>query len=194
VGEVSDTIEKYLQCWNQKDSVARRKQIDEIWAEGAGYVDPLVQVTGRESLDEVIAGAQNQFGGLQFERGTTYEEHHNVARFTWHLVSAPGTDPVAVGFDVVVRTIVSSSRRTPEKVCRGGWRFCVRFRDGNRRDARLHRHRSSSRFLAGRARTAGVWTGLRRTAVSQPDHAQLSTDAAVAESSGSQAGQESNAP
>jgi hypothetical protein len=102
VPEVSDTVEKYLQCWNQKDSVARRKQIDEIWAEGAGYVDPLVQVTGRENLDEVIAAAQNQFGGLQFERGSTYEEHHNVARFTWHLVSAPGADPVAVGFDVVV--------------------------------------------------------------------------------------------
>jgi hypothetical protein len=102
VSELSGTIDKYLRAWNETDSVARRKQLDEIWAEGAGYVDPLVQVTGRDGLDQVIAGAQGQFGGLQFERGTTYEEHHNMVRFTWHLVTGPGADPVAVGFDVVV--------------------------------------------------------------------------------------------
>ena len=102
MSELSGTIDKYLQAWNETDAVSRRKQLDEIWAEGAGYVDPLVQVTGRDGLDQVIAGAQGQFGGLQFERGTTYEEHHNVVRFTWHLVTAPGADPVAIGFDVVV--------------------------------------------------------------------------------------------
>jgi hypothetical protein len=102
MSDLSDAVQRYLEIWNITDPDARLKKVREVWAEGATYTDPLAAVAGPDGLDAVVAGAQQQFAGLTFEPGTVYDEHHNVVRFTWHLVPSPGAEPVAVGFDVAV--------------------------------------------------------------------------------------------
>jgi hypothetical protein len=71
-----------------------------VWTADGVYTDPLASVTGADAIDQVIAGAQQQFAGLRFVRGEVFDAHHNIARFTWELVPAGGGEAVVVGFDV----------------------------------------------------------------------------------------------
>ncbi|MFJ4092277.1 nuclear transport factor 2 family protein [Kitasatospora sp. NPDC089913] len=90
----------YLAAWNETDPTARRKLIDEAWAEDGRYTDPLAAVTGREGVDALIGAAQGQFPGLVFTLGPV-DAHHDIARFTWNLGPA-GEEPLVIGFDVLV--------------------------------------------------------------------------------------------
>jgi hypothetical protein len=98
--DLTATVEAYLAAWNETDAADRRRKIDALWAADATYTDPLASVSGRDGFDQLIGAAQQQFAGLRFERGATYDEHHNIVRFTWNLVPAAGAEPVVIGFDV----------------------------------------------------------------------------------------------
>ena len=100
--DLSAVVDDYIAVWNETDAAARKARIEKLWAEDAVYTDPLASVVGRDGFDQVLQGAQDQFKGMQFVRGTTFDAHHNVVRFTWDLVPAPGAEAIAVGFDVAV--------------------------------------------------------------------------------------------
>ncbi|MFE7563251.1 nuclear transport factor 2 family protein [Kitasatospora sp. NPDC057500] len=91
---------RYLAAWNETDPAARRRLVDEAWAEDGTYTDPLAAVTGREGVDALIGAAQAQFPGLVFTLGPV-DAHHGIARFTWNLGPA-GEVPLVIGFDVLV--------------------------------------------------------------------------------------------
>ncbi|MBV6696919.1 nuclear transport factor 2 family protein [Kitasatospora aureofaciens] len=92
--------ERYLAVWNETDPAARRKLVDEAWAEDGRYTDPLAAVTGRDAIDALIGAAQAQFPGMEFTLGPV-DAHHDIARFTWNLGPA-GAEPIVIGFDVLV--------------------------------------------------------------------------------------------
>ncbi|MER5349023.1 nuclear transport factor 2 family protein [Kitasatospora sp. NPDC002551] len=91
---------RYLAAWNETDPAARRKLVDDAWAEDGSYTDPLAAVTGRAGVDALIGAAQAQFPGLVFTLGPV-DAHHDIARFTWNLGPA-GEEPLVIGFDVLV--------------------------------------------------------------------------------------------
>ena len=98
-------VERYLETWNETDPAARRAAMARIWAVDGRYVDPLADVTGRESFSDLIGSVQEQVPGHVFrllDHGSPVDAHHNVVRFAWELVPASGGDSVAVGFDVAV--------------------------------------------------------------------------------------------
>jgi hypothetical protein len=99
---MNTVVDAYLDVWNETDANARRKKIESFWAKDGVYTDPLASVSGPDGFDQVVAGAQAQFQGLKFVRGRMYDEHHNIARFTWELVPAEGAEAIAIGFDVAV--------------------------------------------------------------------------------------------
>ena len=116
---MSDIVDHYLACWNETDPAARRALIERHWADGLRYVDPLVEVTGREQLDATIAAVQAQFPGFAFSAAAGADTHHDVTRFTWNLGPA-GDEPVVVGSDVVttdadgrIATVVGFLDRVP---------------------------------------------------------------------------------
>ncbi len=98
---MSDLIERYLTCWNETDADARRALLAEHWSQNATYTDPLVDVRGRDQIYAVIAAVHAQFPGFVFSPVGAVDEHHRQARFGWGLGPA-GTEPVVIGFDVVV--------------------------------------------------------------------------------------------
>ncbi|MDT0262126.1 nuclear transport factor 2 family protein [Jatrophihabitans lederbergiae] len=102
VTDLNAVVDDYIAVWNETDAGARTAKIEKLWAEDAVYTDPLASVVGRDGFNQVLQGAQDQFKGLQFVRGTTFDAHHNIVRFTWELVTAPGTEAIVVGFDVAV--------------------------------------------------------------------------------------------
>ncbi|WP_030165840.1 MULTISPECIES: nuclear transport factor 2 family protein [Actinomycetes] len=98
--EMTALVDDYLSAWNETDPGARRAIVEKVWDPEGVYTDPLASVTGTEAIDQVLAGAQQQFAGMRFVRGDVFETHHNIARFTWELVPANGGEAVVVGFDV----------------------------------------------------------------------------------------------
>ena len=98
---MNDVITRYLGCWNETDPAARRTLIEQTWADGASYTDPLGEAQGRDEIDAAIAAAQDQFPGFVFTLAGPVDAHHRQARFTWGL-GPEGADPLIVGFDVAV--------------------------------------------------------------------------------------------
>ncbi|MFC5911103.1 nuclear transport factor 2 family protein [Streptacidiphilus monticola] len=97
---LQDLAERYLAAWNETDPAARRKLIDETWAEDGSYTDPLVEARGRDAIDATLAAVQGEFPGFVFRLAGPVDAHHHIARFTWELGPA-GEEPLVLGFDVL---------------------------------------------------------------------------------------------
>src|SRR5689334_4952597 len=93
---------RYIEVWNTTDADARRAKVAEVFADDAGYTDPLAAVRGHAAIDQLIGAAQPQFGGMPLTLASNVDAHHDQARFTWHLAPPGSSDPVVVGFDVIV--------------------------------------------------------------------------------------------
>jgi hypothetical protein len=94
--------DRYIAVWNEPDVDARRHAVAELWAEDGTYTDPLVSVEGHQAIEEVIAGAREQFPGHVFRLIGGVDAHHHIARFGWELVPEGGGESVVIGFDVAV--------------------------------------------------------------------------------------------
>lgn len=99
---IDSIVHRYIDSWNQTDAASRRAAIRALYAEDAGYTDPLAAVRGWDAIDQFIAGAQQQFKGLVFSLAGKVDAHHDTARFTWHLGALGAQEPLVVGFDVAV--------------------------------------------------------------------------------------------
>lgn len=96
-----ELAERYIAIWNERDPARRRRDIDDLWAPDARYVDPLAVAEGREAIDATIAAVQSQFPGMTFRLAGPVDGHHNQARFTWELGSED-VETLIVGFDVAI--------------------------------------------------------------------------------------------
>jgi hypothetical protein len=94
---INDLVARYLETWNETDPAARRKAIDELWAPGGVYNDPIATAEGRDQIDATIAAVQEQFEGLAFTLAGPVDSRAGIARFSWNL-----GDELVVGFDVLV--------------------------------------------------------------------------------------------
>ncbi len=100
MSDLTGTVERYLEIWNESDAALRAAKIREVWTEDATYTDPLASVSGHEAVNALIGAAREQFPGMAFTLAGPVDTHHDVARFTWHLAPAGAAEPVVVGFDV----------------------------------------------------------------------------------------------
>jgi hypothetical protein len=93
--------ERYFAAWNAEGDEAIAKAVSDAFTEDATYTDPLADVAGHQGLAAAIAGAQAQFPGFEFRMKGSVDGNHNIARFSWDLVSkADGSSP-AGGSDVI---------------------------------------------------------------------------------------------
>ena len=102
--DATKLVERYIETWNEADPQARGAAVAELWAEDGQYVDPLVDVSGRDQIAALIGAVQEQAPGHVFRLlHERVDAHHNVVRFAWELVPASGGgDSLAIGFDVAV--------------------------------------------------------------------------------------------
>ncbi|MCZ0986339.1 nuclear transport factor 2 family protein [Streptomyces diastatochromogenes] len=102
MSDLTTTVSRYLDIWNEADADKRAAAIAELFTADAPYIDPLAAVEGHAGFAAVVAGARDQFKGLGFELHGAVDAHHDQARFQWGLVTEPGAEPIAIGFDVIV--------------------------------------------------------------------------------------------
>jgi hypothetical protein len=82
---------QYFDAWNEADAAARQALLEQCWSDDAVYVDPTVQLKGREALLAHIAKVRSARPGARLELMSAIDVHHNVLRFLWRLVRTDGT-------------------------------------------------------------------------------------------------------
>ena len=87
----ANIVTQYMAAWNETDTEARDALLEQCWADGGVYVDPNVQLIGRDALSRHIAKVQAGRSGARLEFMSGIDLHHNVLRFLWRLVRADGT-------------------------------------------------------------------------------------------------------
>jgi hypothetical protein len=104
--EADAIARNYIACWNETDGERRRALLAQHWAADATYVDPLMQGSGRDAIDQLIAAVQARFPGHSFTLKPGAEGHHDRVRFSWSLGSnqagsnqAGAGAPIAHGTD-----------------------------------------------------------------------------------------------
>ena len=97
--DANTIVERYFAVWNETDPTRRRELIDETWSEDASYVDPLLAGEGRDGIDALVAGLQQQLPEHRFRLAGPVDSHHDRLRFAWELVGPNGDGPVFAGID-----------------------------------------------------------------------------------------------
>lgn len=95
------TAANYLDAWNASDEVTREEAVRSLFCEDVVYVDPLVEVSGRQQLAATMAAVRDQFPDFDFTLSGQVDGHHGQLRFAWELGPVDGPAPIA-GFDVAV--------------------------------------------------------------------------------------------
>jgi len=57
-----------------------RGLIEQLYTPGAGYIDPHVELSGRNEIDEFVGAVQSNFPGYVFSLGGPVDSHHDQAR------------------------------------------------------------------------------------------------------------------
>jgi hypothetical protein len=86
----SQQIDAYCRVWTEPDAVLRSEQLRAVWADGARYVDPTVDLVGADALLEHIAAMHTRRPGARVTRTSAVDCHHDACRFEWEAVGADG--------------------------------------------------------------------------------------------------------
>jgi hypothetical protein len=90
-------VDAYIELWNLPDPV-RGAKMAELFTDDLVYVDPIISVQGKDSLDAYIRLTRRRFGELPVSCFGTVDGHHRQLRFGWRC-GEPGGEPVAAGHD-----------------------------------------------------------------------------------------------
>ena len=92
-------IDQYCEAWSDPDPARRAALLSGVWAKGATYTDPTVDLAGAEPLLSHIAQVQARRPGAKVLRTSAVDVHHGIARFHWHVLQADG-NALPEGLDV----------------------------------------------------------------------------------------------
>ena len=95
----NEVVSAYGAAWNEQDEAARRKLLEQAWADDGVYCDPTATVDGRDALVAHIGGFQTMLPGARIETSSGVDEHDGWLRFAWTMIGADGT-PAMEGLDV----------------------------------------------------------------------------------------------
>ena len=106
--DLTRLIDRYCEAWSEHDEARRAELLRSVWAPGASYTDPTVNVVGASELLAHIAKVQARRPGSRVVRTSEVDEHHCVARFAWRAVEASG-NVLPEGIDLAFVTADGSS-------------------------------------------------------------------------------------
>lgn len=81
--QIELVITKYCACWNEVDVSRRMRILDEIWASDGRYMDPTVDLRGRDELCRHIGNVIARQPGA-IVRKSKVDCHHHAFRFSWY--------------------------------------------------------------------------------------------------------------
>ena len=110
---VNQVIVQYLAAWNEPDAKRRRQLVAQAWTEDGAYIDRVREGHGHDSIDQMIAKAQEHFSGYRLNLASGIEAHHDYVRFSWvagGTADAPlyikGTDFALIADDGRLKSVI----------------------------------------------------------------------------------------
>jgi hypothetical protein len=82
MSNVNEVIVRYLAAWNEREPKRRRDLVAKTWTEDGSYVDRVREGRGHDSLDAMIATAQEQFPAYRLNLASGIDAHHDCVRFS----------------------------------------------------------------------------------------------------------------
>ena len=92
---------RYIALWNERTPSRRREILSTDWTADATYVDPLMNGTGHDGVDALIAGVQQKFPDFKFTLIGEPNGYGDHLRFSWGL-GPDGADSPIKGTDFAV--------------------------------------------------------------------------------------------
>jgi hypothetical protein len=86
----SETVAAYAAAWAEPDEAKRRALLEQAWAEGGTYLDPMGRADGREALVQHIGGFQQAMAGHRIDIASGVDEHDGYFRFAWTMIGPDG--------------------------------------------------------------------------------------------------------
>ena len=93
-------VDRYCEAWSLPEPSQRAAALAESWAPAGSYSDPMVSVTGTDTLLAHIARVRANYPQARVVRTSVVDVHGSHARFAWQMVLADGTR-LPEGTDVV---------------------------------------------------------------------------------------------
>ena len=100
MSDFQNIAERYIQLWNERQPAVRKRLLEDHWAEGASYTDPLAQVAGHAEINSLIGNVQARFPEFRFRLTGPANGYGEHLRFSWGL-GPEGVGTVIEGSDVV---------------------------------------------------------------------------------------------
>jgi hypothetical protein len=97
--DLTTTIDTYLEGYGEPDPARRAQLIKQVWATDGRLVDPPFDATGHDGISDLTVAVHTHYPSHRFRRTSGIDAHHDVARYSWALVSPDGTVAVA-GTDI----------------------------------------------------------------------------------------------
>jgi hypothetical protein len=85
-----ELVDTYCLAWTHPSPGERAGLLERVWAPGARYTDPSVDLEGADALLAHIARVQARRPGSQVVRTTVVDVHDGLARFGWCVVDPQG--------------------------------------------------------------------------------------------------------
>lgn len=96
--KMEETVQAYLDAWNEPDEAKRREILDKVWADKGTYTDPMSHAEGKEELVALIDQFHEQMPGAKIAIASQIDQHHGQVRFAWRMEGGPQTmDGIDVG-------------------------------------------------------------------------------------------------
>ncbi|MGK3925264.1 nuclear transport factor 2 family protein, partial [Enterococcus faecium] len=76
MSDTAEIVRQYIAAWNETDAAKRDALLAACWADDGIYVDPIVEIFGRDSLSRRIAEVQAGRPGAYLEFMSGIETHH----------------------------------------------------------------------------------------------------------------------
>lgn len=112
-----DTVQAYLDAWNEADETKRRELIDRVWTDKGTYTDPMSHVEGKEELNALIEQFHSQMPGAKIAIASKIDQHHGRLRFAWRMEggqqSIDGIDIGRLSDDGKIESIVGFFGASP---------------------------------------------------------------------------------
>jgi hypothetical protein len=122
MSNVNEMVVRYLAAWNEREPKRRRDLVAKTWTEDGTYVDRVREGRGHDSIDAMIATAQEQFPTYRLNLASGIEAHHDYVRFSWvagGTAEAPlyikGTDFAFLATDGRFKSMVGFTDAAPAR-------------------------------------------------------------------------------
>jgi hypothetical protein len=89
--DTATVVETYVRAWHERDEAARRRLLEESWADDGVYTDPNATVEGRDALIEAIVTFHEQRPDVRIEVRSRVDAFGSQFRFAWATVDGAGT-------------------------------------------------------------------------------------------------------